>query len=667
MDRYVIGIDTGGTFTDGVLMHYRSRKVENTSKQLTTRHDLKIGVINVLKDLKIKENYDIRLVGISSTLATNSIAEERARKVGLLLIGYDRQLIKDYKLFKKFATDTICYADGGHNAQGIEKMPLDEERIRKWLSTVKHKIDAVAISSYFSPLNTVHEDRAFEIIKEETDLPVVLGNQLTSKIDSVKRAATASINASLVAVMKDFIEAVQNALAEKNIKAPLMIVRGDGTLMPCNEAIEKPVETVLSGPAASAIGGHFLSRKGNSLVIDVGSTTTDMALVQDSRVVVSEDGARVGNTETAVEAGSIRTVSIGCDSSIFLDKYNKIQVGPDKSTPISQLAMRYKEVAEEIYNLEISSNEARYFTDIQYWHLYNPLEEHRLEELLPIQKKVIELISEKPKRLTDIVKEAGVYHPEHLKMQELIQQGYIECANLTPSDLFHAEGALDLWDSKVARIALSHVSGIPHLNNKKFIEQTVDKIVSKIVEEIIIYLACQGLPKGKMPMSIQDAWGKWMLNETLKEESDFISLNIDSRVPIIGTGAPAELFLKRAAHHVNAHFILPEHYGVANAVGAVSGSIMETREAIVFNQATGETFTYVVKSGNLQESFEEYEDACDFAEEKARERAKEAIVEAGAVDPFIELKHKKDGSLHRFVARAVGNPKISDKEALKAD
>ena len=302
MNRYIIGIDTGGTFTDGVLLQYQTREVVSTAKTLTTKSDLKVGVINALKQLKLKDDFDVRMVGISSTLATNTIAEGKARRVALLLIGYDKELMDNYSLEAKLVTEKTVYFRGGHTSQGREKQPLDETALKKWLKKNKAQFDAIALSGYFSPLNPEHEEKAFEIIKKNTNLPVVMGHQLSTRLDSVKRAATASINASLVAVMSDFIEAVQVSMKNIGVLAPLMIVRGDGTLMPCDEAIQKPVETVLSGPAASAIGGRFLSRKGNSLVIDVGSTTTDMALVEDSRVVITQEGARVGETETAIEA-----------------------------------------------------------------------------------------------------------------------------------------------------------------------------------------------------------------------------------------------------------------------------------------------------------------------------------------------------------------------------
>lgn len=662
MNRYVIGIDTGGTFTDGVLLQYDTRKVISSAKSLTTRDDLKKGVIKVLKKLNLRYDYNIKLVGISSTLATNSVAEGKARKVGLLLIGYDKELLEGYGLIDKLSTEDIAYFEGGHSAQGVELASLDKEGIEQWIKENEKHIDAVAISSYFSPLNPAHEKEAFEIIRNHSSIPVVMGHQLSTKLDSIKRAATATINASLVAVMQDFIEAVQNSLKELNIHAPLMIVRGDGTLMPYTEAVQKPVETVLSGPAASAIGGRFLSRQGSSLVIDMGSTTTDMALVKDSKVVVTEEGAKVGNTETAVEAARIRTISIGCDSRIAYNDKKEIQIGPDRIRALSQIAMHHKNVAEEIINLQNSSTVRKNPYDIEYLYLHKPLEEYEFKQLSDKQKRVIELI-EKPRRLTEILSKAGVFHPSHLDINHLIQQGKVECSSLTPTDLLHVEKSMDLWNREVAKEATDYYCNIYGKSRKDFIEEVFNKIIDDIVEEIIIFLACQDTNPSKMPDSIDGEWGKWLLHEILYHQNNYLSIDVDSRYPIIGTGAPARHFLNKASKLVNTKFILPEHADVANAVGAVSGSITEVRESIVFIREDDEQYSYVVKADGEARNFEEFVEACEYAEEKSRALSKEAATKAGATDPFIEIERKVEGSLTRFIARAIGNPKLSSQTA----
>jgi len=659
MNHYVIGIDTGGTFTDGVLMQYGSRKVVSAAKSLTTREDLKIGVIKVLQKLHLKEEYSIKLVGISSTLATNSVAEGKARKVGLLLIGYDQDLVEGYGLSEKLSAEDVYYFQGGHDAQGAELASLDEAGIEAWIRERRTDFDAIAVSSYFSPLNAEHEEKAFQIIRKYASVPVVMGHQLSTKLDSIKRAATASINASLVAVMHDFIQAVRNSLAELGIQAPLMIVRGDGTLMPYTDAIEKPVETVLSGPAASAIGGRFLSQKNSSLVIDMGSTTTDMALVQNSRVIVSEEGAKVGNTHTAVEAARIRTISVGCDSRISYNQKREVVIGPDRVRPLSQMAVHHPHVGEEIRSLARTALVRKNPYDVEYWYLHKPLQEDELAGLDDKQKKAISRISE-PCRLSDLLKQCGVFHPSHLKLNELIQQGKIECASLTPSDLLHVEGGMDMWDSDVAFLAADYFCQVYGKNRKDFVEEVFNRIVDIIVEEIIIFLACQNIDQSRMPSAIDGEWGKWMLSEIIHSDNEYLSIDADSRYPLIGTGAPARHFLKKAAKLVHAKFVLPQYADVANAVGAVSGSVSETREAIVFIRENQEQHHYVTKYGDQSRNFEQYADACNYAHDISRKLARDAAMNAGATDPYVEIHHKTEGSLTRYVARAVGNPSLSD-------
>ncbi len=658
MKRYVIGINTGGTYTDGVLLDYSTRKVLSSSKSLTTREDLKIGVIKALKKLSVQQEYDIKLVGISSTLATNTVAEGKGRKTGLLLIGYDKELISKYGLENQLAAQTIGYFKGGHNAQGAKKSVLDRKGIEKWVKENQHQVDAIAVSSYFSPLNPEHEEAAFEIIQKNSSLPVVMAHQLSTKLDSVKRAATASINASLVAVMYEFIQSVHQSLSELKIDAPLMIVRGDGTLMPADEAVIKPVETVMSGPAASAIGGIFLANNGNSLVIDMGSTTTDMALVHNDKVVVSRDGARVGDCETSVEAAKIRTISLGCDSRISHNEKKEIVLGPDRVRPLSQIVLYHDNVLKDFHFLKNANSTGSDPASIEYLYLHDSVDEETFQSLDDNQKRVIELI-EKPRRLSEILKKTNVYHASQLNLDELIRHGIIECSTLTPTDLLHADGRLDLWNKEVATIALEYYCSIYGKKPKHFVEEVFNKIINILVEEMIIFLACQDTEPSNMPVTVDGEWGQWMLQQILHSNNYFLSFEASSRYPVVGAGAPAKHFLKRAAQILHAKFILPEHFEVANAVGAVSGSVAETRETIVFVRENKDQYTYIAKHDGKHKAFKEYDECCEYAEDMARKLAREAAVKAGATDCFVETERRVEGSLLRFVARAMGNPKLS--------
>lgn len=146
-----------------------------------------------------------------------------------ILIGYDPDLINSFDMGKRFSTPHYYYIEGGHDLHGQEKAPLDLPDLLEKTKANKNKVDAIAVSSYFSPRNPEHEIRAQNAITSICDLPIVLGHQLSTSLGSIERATTAALNASLLAVLQDFIIAVRRAMENRGIDAPLMVVRGDGT------------------------------------------------------------------------------------------------------------------------------------------------------------------------------------------------------------------------------------------------------------------------------------------------------------------------------------------------------------------------------------------------------------------------------------------------------
>ncbi|MBS3757018.1 MAG: hydantoinase/oxoprolinase family protein, partial [Desulfobacterales bacterium] len=656
--NYVVGIDTGGTYTDGVLMDYHTREVLASGKTLTTREDLARGVVSVLKSLNIKDPARVKLVGISSTLATNSVAEGKARDVGLILIGYDRELVMSFGLEEKLSTPYFEFFAGGHTSQGEAQAPLDIEGIKAWVAENRDKVDAFAISSYFSPLNPSHEEAVFRAVQDICEHPVVLGHQLSTQLDSVKRAATASLNASLVAVMHEFIEAVKSSLKTRKIQAPLMIVKGDGSLMPYTEAVEKPVETILSGPAASAIGGLFFSGHSNALMVDVGGTTTDLAFIQEGQVSVSDTGARVGEIETAVKAARIRTACVGCDSRISFGQGGRVQVGPDRVVPLSRLAAKYPNVRESVLSLNLREKNFWKPSDIEFWMLHKQVDPQELGITDAKHIQLLNLLNKGPASLTEILNQLGLHHSVQLKAADLFRQGLIEPATLTPTDLLHISGQMDTWDAEVARQAVTCACGINDRNPKTFVDQTLDQIIAMMVEEAVVFLA--GQQEGtRLPDAVDGQWGRWLLDESIRGSHGHLAVNISSRFPVIGIGAPAGIFVKRVAETLKAPFVLPEHAHVANAAGAVAGSVVAEKEAILYTQETGDSHAYVVQIGEERTSFTEYEEAVAHARKKVRKMATRSAESAGAKEPQVKIRVKTEGDLERIRARAVGNPRLS--------
>ncbi len=656
---YVVGIDTGGTYTDGVLMDYRTREILASAKTLTTYENLTTGIIKVLKQLRIHNPSQVKLVGISSTLATNFIAEGNTKQVGLILIGYDRELIEGYGLDARFATESFAYFKGGHNAQGEEQCPPDLEGILSWVEGHAVDLEALAISSYFSPLNPEHEEKVLRAVREITDMPVVLGHQLSTRLDSVKRATTASLNASLVAVMHEFIQAVKSSLRDLGLKAPLMIVKGDGSLMPYTEAAQKPVETILSGPAASAIGGRFLSGQERALVIDVGGTTTDMALIENGNINVSDEGARVGTMETSVQAARIRTVCIGCDSRIDIISKKEFRVGPNRVVPLSRLAAMHPQVEEKLLNIDKKHRTGKSRNNIEYWFLARELDH---DDPLPAHSRktaLLEMLAQGPVSVAELLDRMKLNHPVQLNAEDLIQKRIVGVSTLTPTDILHARGELNLDNADAARKALQYACSLHDLDPGEFSARLMEHIVFRLTREALIFLARHG-NADNLPEEPDGEWADWFFEEGFHKKDHCISISLSSRFPVIGIGAPAQIFVRLVAEKLNSRFELPDHPEVANAVGAVAGSVVVDKEALIYLQESDSSRSYIVQFEGEKTSFKEAEEALAFAERKTGRSARFAAEEAGADNPRLKMNRKIEGALQRIQARAVGNPKLSE-------
>lgn len=654
---YVVGIDTGGTYTDGVLLDYRSRKVIASSKTLTTREDLTRGIMAALDGLALEDPARVKLVCISSTLATNSIAEGKGRRVGLILIGYDRDLIVSYNLESKFPTPHFQYFRGGHTVQGDEKEPLDHESIVAWVRKNQGHLDALAISSYFSPLNTTHEEQAFEAVREVSSLPVVLGHQLSTRLDSIRRATTACLNASLVAIMREFIEAVRESLKAHGIEAPLMIVKGDGSLMPYAMAVQKPVETILSGPAASAIGGRFLSGYRDAVVIDIGGTTTDIALIEDSQITITEEGARVGEIETAVRAVHIRTIGLGGDSRISFHANREITVGPSRVVPLSYLAAQFPTVERKLLEVKSKSLLDWHPTDLEYWFLNKSYSWNSTTLGNERQRDLIELLVQGPLSLTQILETFDLYHAMQLNAESLIRQGFVQQSTLTPTDLLHVSGQFNAWSTDAARAALDVACILYEQKQENLVQEVLHLMAASIVEEVIVFL---GHRKDRsLPERVSGPWGKWFLEHALVGKNPYLKVAVTSRFPIIGIGAPAGIFLKKVAEYLKAPLFLPPYAHVANAVGAVAGSVMVVREALVYPHDEENVQGFYVQAEGKRIGFEELDGALVYARDVATKEARHAAVTAGAVDPQVFADVCREGAYFRVVAKALGNPRLS--------
>ena len=223
MSAYAIGIDTGGTYTDAVLLDVATRRVVAWNKERTTPHDLSLGVHRALTGLLAGSvrPADIRGLSVSTTLATNAVVENRGARVALFVLGTVRH-------FKLPVVATIFFK-GGHTITGEEEEPLDLEGLVDTLPTLAPEVDSYAVCGAMSIKNPTHELVARQAISLLDPKPVFCSHQVSTHPGMLERSATACLHARLMPLMTDFLASIQRSMLAAGLDCPVTIICGNGT------------------------------------------------------------------------------------------------------------------------------------------------------------------------------------------------------------------------------------------------------------------------------------------------------------------------------------------------------------------------------------------------------------------------------------------------------
>lgn len=652
-----LGIDTGGTFTDGILLEPVSGRIIKSTKVLTSHHDLEQCIGEVFNRLLSPDPGPIALVSLSTTLATNAIAEGKRRPVALLLLGYDPELVQRFGFEQQFGTPYYSFIQGRHDLEGVEQTPLDEEEIRRNIELVKDHVDALAVSSYAGPMNSGHEERAAEIIRQTANLPIVQAHHLSSELDSIRRATTASLNAALLSNLHDFLEAVQSMAARHGLKCPIMLVRGDGSIVKADFARQRPVEMVHSGPATSALGGQFLAGVEKALVVDMGGTTTDLTLIDGGRVQAMEQSATVGEYRTCVRTIRARSFGLGGDSLIKFDHWQKLSLGPERVLPISRMCALYPSVKQDLLARLQPRRGILYSDRFEYWALLR-------EPVRPINdprtREAIRILRDAPQFLQDLLKQVGAYSPVQIDMDELVNQGIIDRAGLTPTDLLHVSGEYAPWDADSARVMTRAAANIWSESPAEFVKRVKRLITARLVAEIVQYLSGKSLTEANV-YSQYRSLDRWLYEESLASNDPYLGCQISLKIPLVGIGAPARVFLPAVAAALGTEMIIPEYYEVANAVGTVVGNIVVRREGEVIPCIEGSAITgYFARVANSQKKFGRGGEALQSVRETLEQSVRAEATAAGAESVSFELEEQEIiPGIYRISAWAIGKPRLN--------
>ena len=171
----VLGLDTGGTFTDAALLDKQSRTVLATAKALTTRADLSVGVGKAIETVLSEWGGDaaaISRVNLSTTLATNSVVEGVGGRVALVLIGFDADVLNRAGLGAAINQDPVLQIAGGHKPDGSEQAVLDITALTAELTELDGQVSSFAVAGHFATRNPVHEKAVRDHLSQTTGLPV---------------------------------------------------------------------------------------------------------------------------------------------------------------------------------------------------------------------------------------------------------------------------------------------------------------------------------------------------------------------------------------------------------------------------------------------------------------------------------------------------------------
>ena len=663
---FILGVDTGGTYTDAVILEDEERVIA-FSKALTTHSDLSLGIGSAIQKAVKQRNTapeKISLVSLSTTLATNALVEGQGDRVALVMIGFQDSDLEKHSIFDALKGDPFLVIEGGHNYAGFEKNPLEKNKLSRWVSEIKG-VSAYAVCSQFAVRNPEHELEAAEIIRKLTDKPVSLSHQISAKLNGPKRALTAVLNARLIALIDVLIIKAEHVIKSLGILAPLMVVRGDGALISAAQAREKPIETILSGPAASIVGARWLTGETEAIISDIGGTTTDIAVLKGGKPAIDPRGASVGPYRTMVEAVAMYTFGLGGDSEVKLGLEGlggDISLGPKRVIPVALAASIEPDLIHQTLDNQLKNETPNDF-DARFIRRTRASTEPVLSER---DDKVYRRIGEQFYPMSEVVK-------SRLDLQsviKLVSVGVAQISAVTPSDASHVLGKSNAWDKEAAIKAIDLFARRRNGSGELLAGSTAqmaERIVCQLTEQTSSSILEMAFSEEKVDFGDKpDVLAKHPLTQFgLAGYSDLIKVNVGISKKIIGLGASAPTYYPAVGAELNCEVILPEYAGVANAIGAVVGKIVMRESGVISSPSEGK---YLVHLDGKPVNFTSEAKALKVLEEKLTEKSIQKAKEAGAENVSVNIdKEIKTANIENRVVfveanvlvEASGRPRIA--------
>ena len=323
----IIGLDVGGTHTDVVLLDH-----DGLIKEIKIPTDMNSLFNSVLAGLDaITENIDstrIHRMVLSTTLTTNAIVQKKIPPVGMIVSsgpGINPEFFR--------TNSQYVVVSGSIDHRGREVEPINPDEIHEIAAQFKHEgIRLVGVVGKFSVRNPSHEIQISNLLKVPFE-KIFMGHRISGNLNFPRRIATTFLNASVHPIHKDFFQAIQKSLEAKGLNLPIRLLKADGGNMEFASSVEYPAQTILSGPAASVMGAvAFGSETEDTLVMDIGGMTTDMAILINGVPVLNPQGIELASYKTLIRSLETLSIGLGGDSTVTIED-GQLKIGPERTGP----------------------------------------------------------------------------------------------------------------------------------------------------------------------------------------------------------------------------------------------------------------------------------------------------------------------------------------------
>lgn len=320
----ILGIDVGGTHTDSVLM--QNRKIIRKSKVLTDKNDILGCVMRATQAVTTADDIrQLKRIVLSTTISTNAVAQNQLDTVGLIVMNGPGVSPKDLPL-----ADRTHLIAGYMNHRGIEAEAIEEDQLQVLKQQFSaDKIAHLAVIGKFSTRNPVHEQDVGSFFADKI-AHVSLGHHQSGVLNFPRRIATTYLNAAIWSLHSRMVDQLAGYLQELGVNVPLFILKADGGTIGVQQSRNYPVQTILSGPAATIMGVlPFVSSTQDSVSIDIGGTTTDIALFADGAPLLEPKGVEIEGHKTLIRGLLTHSMALGGDSHVQVVN-GALQIGPER-------------------------------------------------------------------------------------------------------------------------------------------------------------------------------------------------------------------------------------------------------------------------------------------------------------------------------------------------